>query len=567
MSFQLVGGGQVVYPAYVSYLSLEFSTGNTNLSWPTEYQNLNPVVAAWNRVKADADNLTLTLPDARKTSVGQSFIIDNYGTHAFNLLTNDGVVLDAIAAPSVQYFVLSDNSTQAGTWITTGWGGGYAAVTSVAAAPAAGVATNNLDISGSPITVSGTFVFDLKADLLALTSFDAGTATGIAVRTAGTPTYSWSLRTLVGTAQQIAITNGNGVAGNPTIGLEANVTGIDSMQIGNIQIEDNAIEAFAGNEILLGAGIGADEIKILSNEVQILNGTVLELMAADDTHYVGFDAGTMASSYTLTLPTTAPTAGQVMTAGSITPTALIWSNAASFSGSSTANTLPYFTNDTGTIGDTGITVGGGGLNELSGLQSVTVQDLAIGSAGSTIISSTTSIQFNSNVGYDTIVNRNLTLLAAGEIHLNKAGNDYYSGFSGNNSAIANNVWILPAADGASGSFITTNGFKQLSFSSVTVASLTKAWVTFQGSTATIYEESNVGSVASAGTGTYTITFTTAFSNTYYGMAGYAYDAGGTTPGIVVITNIISTSQCTVKTYNLTGSAVNFGYVALSFFGN
>lgn len=74
--------------------------------------------------------------------------------------------------------------------------------------PAAG-----LTITGGPITSSGTFVFSLANDLAAV----EGLATnGIAVRTA---TDAWTTRTIAGTGGTIVVTNGDGIAGNPTITL------------------------------------------------------------------------------------------------------------------------------------------------------------------------------------------------------------------------------------------------------------------------------------------------------------------------------------------------------------
>lgn len=75
-----------------------------------------------------------------------------------------------------------------------------------------------LTISGGPITTTGSLTFALGADLQALSSFNLGT--GIAVRTAAN---TWSLETLAGTANQITVTNGNGVAGAPTFGIASNV--------------------------------------------------------------------------------------------------------------------------------------------------------------------------------------------------------------------------------------------------------------------------------------------------------------------------------------------------------
>jgi hypothetical protein len=84
-------------------------------------------------------------------------------------------------------------------------------VTSVAAtAPAAG-----LTISGGPITESGTLTFALADDLAAV---EALAAPGIATRTG---TNTWTTRTLTGTAGNVTVTDGDGIAGNPTINLPA----------------------------------------------------------------------------------------------------------------------------------------------------------------------------------------------------------------------------------------------------------------------------------------------------------------------------------------------------------
>lgn len=93
------------------------------------------------------------------------------------------------------------------TWTTLSVGGGT--VTSVA------VQSNDaaLVVSGSPITSSGTITLDLDNDLTAIAAL---TGTGFAARTG---TETWALRTITGTSGNIAVTNGDGAAGNPTLDL------------------------------------------------------------------------------------------------------------------------------------------------------------------------------------------------------------------------------------------------------------------------------------------------------------------------------------------------------------
>lgn len=93
------------------------------------------------------------------------------------------------------------------TWSTLSVGGGT--VTSVAATSS----TAALTIGGSPITSSGTFTFDLDADLTAIAALSG---TGFAVRTA---TDTWTTRTISGTSGNITVADGDGVAGGPVINL------------------------------------------------------------------------------------------------------------------------------------------------------------------------------------------------------------------------------------------------------------------------------------------------------------------------------------------------------------
>lgn len=73
----------------------------------------------------------------------------------------------------------------------------------------------SLTVTGSPITSAGTFQFTLDAGLEALGTFST---TGILVAS-GTDT--WVSRSIVGTSGNIVVTDGSGVAGNPTVDLAA----------------------------------------------------------------------------------------------------------------------------------------------------------------------------------------------------------------------------------------------------------------------------------------------------------------------------------------------------------
>jgi len=98
---------------------------------------------------------------------------------------------------------------------------------------------------------------------------------------------------------------------------------------------------------------------------------------------------------------------------------------------------------------------------------------------------------------------------------------------------------LPVADGTSGQALTTNASGQLAFSDTPIATL-KAWAAFDGDgdvNATL-TGGNITSLTDHGTGTYTATFDTDFSDdnymmngsqTTYGFLGF-YDEAGIAAG-------------------------------------
>jgi len=93
--------------------------------------------------------------------------------------------------------------------------GGAGTVTSVGiTAPAAGIT-----VSGSPITSSGSMTLALADDLAAI---EGVSGTGMAARTASN---TWTARTITA-GSGIAVTNGDGVSGNPTISRTYSLTQI-----------------------------------------------------------------------------------------------------------------------------------------------------------------------------------------------------------------------------------------------------------------------------------------------------------------------------------------------------
>src|SRR5262249_2002423 len=88
---------------------------------------------------------------------------------------------------------------------------------------AAGVSVANGNGAGGDPTLS------LATDLAGL---EALAGTGVAARTG---TDAWAARTIAGTSNEVSVSNGDGAAGNPTIGLAATL----ALRSKGVQVQDN----------------------------------------------------------------------------------------------------------------------------------------------------------------------------------------------------------------------------------------------------------------------------------------------------------------------------------------
>lgn len=260
MSFVNVFGGTTIQPSDISYTLITLNA-NITLSWPTQFPDPNSLLAQITTaqivdVMPTAGGFSLTMPPANQVSVGQTILINNIsGINSFTLRKNDGTLLTAVSAQTIFYLYLIDNTTIGGTWRITPWGLGLGStVTSVAAA----ALTTGLTITGSPITTAGTLNFSLSPNLVAVSNINT---TGIQVVTVpGT----WASRSLVA-GSNIAITNPDGVAANPTISLNTALTGITSLTSGNVQISGQTITTNGGNLDLILAANGTGNVQLANN--------------------------------------------------------------------------------------------------------------------------------------------------------------------------------------------------------------------------------------------------------------------------------------------------------------
>lgn len=323
-------------------------TANLQLNWPQSFTDSPNVTANIIDVTPNPGPFNIILPNATEVSVGQTIFFYNIGANAFRVAQNGNINPVTINAGQSLLFYLRDNTTAAGTW-GTAISPGTPAITSITLASSSNNVTVNGGVSAT-ITTSGTFTLALANDLSQLSGF--GGSVGIAARTAAN---TWALRTLTQTANQILITNPQGIAGNPTFSLSPTITGITDITMGNIRVTGNTISSVNANGFILFSPNGTGEVAV-NRPLTLLpsGGSPVALSFFNNTGngYVGFRGGNCAPATALSwvLPLVDGTAGQTMTHTGAAQT-LQWSTVPVVTGATTLIHIPRFSNITGGIKD------------------------------------------------------------------------------------------------------------------------------------------------------------------------------------------------------------------------
>lgn len=423
-SYLNIFSGNLVSPSQVAYSAFTLVPGNFILSWATSYgSNPTPnIIAYFNTFTPTGASLTSSvfLPDATQTGVGTMFYVNNPTGISFYLCNNGGVVISTISGPSLNLFVLTDNSTSNGTWIQAPLKGSTA-VTSVGVISSG--TEGNITVSGSPITTAGTISIGLGVDLGAIASL--GTNLGIPVRqTAGT----WSTVAVTGTPNQILVANGSGVAGNPTISLAQVISGLTSISLNaggnlNLGVVPNTISAnnTNGNIYLVPNGAGSVFSQATNTFTNLLGASLLELLTngAGSTGIGIAPPASVPTTYYMELPGSIGTMSQVLAINSIITSSgiqialLEWSTI----GTGTVTSINAGTNLTGgTITTTGTI----GLSATpTGLTSIGVQNIISNPSqrliNTGLVLTSPGTPFQNSTGHD------LTMCVILEITVNPGG--------------------------------------------------------------------------------------------------------------------------------------------------
>jgi hypothetical protein len=148
MSYNSPFTGQVIQPTDVSYRAITLSA-NTQLQWPINGNATNDYAARIMQVTATTTGLSLFMPPANQSSVGNDALIRNTGSNTFTVKDYAGTnTIVSVAAGETKYIYITTNTTDQGTWGIIAFGVGSSS------ADAATLAGYGLVASGTTLNQS-----------------------------------------------------------------------------------------------------------------------------------------------------------------------------------------------------------------------------------------------------------------------------------------------------------------------------------------------------------------------------------------------------------------------------
>ena len=148
MSYNSPFTGNVIQPTDVSYRAVTLSA-NTQLEWPINGNATDDYAARIMQVTATTAGLSLYMPPANQSSVGNDALIRNVGANTFTVKDFAGTnTIISVAAGESKYVYITANPTTTGTWGNISFG------TGTSSADAATLAGYGLVASGTTLNQS-----------------------------------------------------------------------------------------------------------------------------------------------------------------------------------------------------------------------------------------------------------------------------------------------------------------------------------------------------------------------------------------------------------------------------
>lgn len=153
--YQDVFGGATIYPSEISYSAIALTTDIT-LSWPEETSASENLATRIIDVTPSTSGLSILLPAANKTGVGNTILFNNRGSDTFTVKNNSGTQVITVAAGTLWQVYLAANNNASGTWRSLQYGASTSTANASALAGTGIVAVGTLLSQSVPITTFNT---------------------------------------------------------------------------------------------------------------------------------------------------------------------------------------------------------------------------------------------------------------------------------------------------------------------------------------------------------------------------------------------------------------------------
>lgn len=236
--------------------------GNIKLSWPYP-RTEGDIASDINDVISENDAYTITLPPSNTTETGTNLLFNNIGSYDFTILYNDGTPLTNVIIPGeIINLYLADNTTGNGIWRVIPFGGGSSGIVSFSTESR----NNSLQITNSSITPpTGNIIFKIADSLNNLNNLATQVQNGFLVITGNTPLSYVSRK--IGGGTNIDVQSGDGASGDVIINLADALSGLSSINVGNLLISVNTITTAVGNQDINIATVDNGVINLNSTQI------------------------------------------------------------------------------------------------------------------------------------------------------------------------------------------------------------------------------------------------------------------------------------------------------------
>lgn len=287
MSYNSPFTGNVIQPTDVSYRSITLAA-NTQLEWPINGNATDDYAARIMDVTASSAGLSLWMPPANQSSVGNDALIRNVGANSFTVKTYDGNgTIITIAAGEAKYVYIKTNADEYGVW------GNIAFGTGTSAADAASLAGSGILSSGSTLNQSHP-----SASVTAEYTFQSADRAKVMVWSGGATTATLPLAQDTGDNWFVLFkNNGTGtVAIDTTSGQNVDGTISKAFAPG-----ESAFIVSTGTEyVTVGYGVSTEfEFGVLTKSVT--SGTYI-LTASEASNTIQIYTGTLTGNVTIIIP-------------------------------------------------------------------------------------------------------------------------------------------------------------------------------------------------------------------------------------------------------------------------